>query len=543
LKQFFFLYRVGDTFIILRVNIIQKGEAFMKVLTVQEMKELESDLDSYGVSYDTMMQFAGRNLAIWIINKFQSNEQRIILGLIGSGKNGSDTLITLTELISRGWFCLAYCVKERPQEDHLLEVFVKSGGFVVGDINQLRGLIYQSPMILDGILGTGFHPPMEMELKNKLLMINQFISSINVTPVIIAVDCPSGVDCDSGEVSKEVMNAKYTACMGAVKVGLLKFPAFQFCGEFVQIDIGLPEGFAGIDRNRSNLIDDKYFNSNIKKRHLDAHKGSFGRCAILAGSEKYPGAAYLAGKAAYLSGAGLVGIFSSNELKIQLSGILPEAVWWEIDHEYIDKGFIQSITTFLIGPGLDHITDSFSRFSKLIKYLEEFDSFKNCQIIFDADGLRLLGKIDNWWRKFPSTTILTPHPGEMAELTGLSVSEIQSARWEIVRHFASKWNKIVLLKGAISVVANPDGEIGIIPVATSALSKAGTGDILSGLIAGLCAQGNEPYKASLMGAYIHARAGLMLENKYGQTYTITASEVLAAIPSVISALKIAGNQS
>jgi hydroxyethylthiazole kinase-like uncharacterized protein yjeF len=514
----------------------------MKVLTIEEMNNLESEADLSGVSYECVMQNAGHNLAKWIVNQYQERDQKIILGLIGSGKNGSDTLIALTELISHGWFCIAYCVNERAQEDHFLKVFDKSGGSVVRDIDKLLGCLANKPLILDGILGTGFQPPMESELESQLRTINQIISSSHKNPVVIAVDCPSGVDCDSGEISDGVITASYTACTGAVKAGLLKLPAFKFCGKFIQLDIGIPEGFASLDRIKNILIDDKYIVNNINKRQLDSHKGSFGRCVILAGSEKYPGAALLAGKAAYLSGAGLVGIFSSYDLKIQLSGLMPEVIWWEMDQECKDEEFLHSFSALLIGPGLDHSIDSISRFTKLLNYLEKYDGLHNSQIVIDADGLRLLGKIDNWWIKFPATTILTPHPGEMAELTGLSVSEIQSARWDVVKHFASKWNKIILLKGAISVVSNPNGEIGIIPVATSALSTAGTGDILSGLIAGLCAQGNEPYKASLMGAYIHAKAGSILEQNIGQTYTTTASEVLAAIPSVFSALKITDNQ-
>lgn len=515
----------------------------MKVLTIQEMKDLEFTAESSGVSYDLMMQNAGQNLANWIANKFQENELKIILGLIGSGNNGSDTLIALTELTSQGWFCIAFCVKERAQGDRFLDVFNKSGGSVVRDLGKLQGIIAHGSLILDGILGTGFKSPMESELEARLQTINQYISSSHYHQVVIAVDCPSGVNCDSGDVSDAVIKASYTACMGVVKAGLLILPAFQYCGEFIQIDIGIPIGLASLDHTNINLIDDKYIVENINRRELDSHKGTFGRCAILAGSKKYPGAAFLAGKAAYLSGAGLVGIFSSNELKNQLSGLLPEAIWWEMEQECADGDFLYSISAVLIGPGLDHNVDSLSRFSDLINCLENHNSYKNIQIVFDADGLRLLGKIDNWWSKFPSTTILTPHPGEMAELTGMSVSEIQSARWDVVKHFALKWNKIILLKGAISVVANPDGKIGIIPLATSALSTAGTGDILSGLIAGLCAQGNEPYKATLMGAYIHAKAGYLLEQSNGQTYTTTASEVLAAIPAVFSALKLTGNQS
>jgi len=514
----------------------------MKVLSIQEMKDLEALADLSGVSYDLMMQNAGHNLAKWIENKFQDQYQRIILGLIGSGKNGSDTLIALTQLVSHGWFCLAFCVKSRGQEDHFLEVFDKSGGFVVRDIDRIQGIIAHNPIILDGILGTGFQPPLEPELETKLLILNQYISSSDLHPVVIAVDCPSGMNCDTGEVSTVVIKASYTACMGAVKAGLLKLPAFQSCGEFIHIDIGVSEEFAGINRNKTKLIEDKFILANINKRHLGSHKGSFGRCAILAGSNKYPGAAYLAGKAAYLSGAGLVGIFSTQELKRQFSGVLPEVVWWDMDQECEEEGFLHSISAFLIGPGLDHNADSILRFNKLIKHLQEYGSSQLVQIVFDADGLRLLGGIDNWWGKFPSNTILTPHPGEMAELTGLSVSEIQSSRWDIVKHYATKWNKIVLLKGALSVVANPSGEMGVIPVATSALATAGTGDILSGLISGLCAQGNKAFQASLIGAYIQAKAGEMLDNKHHQTYTATASEILAAIPLVFSSINKTGNQ-
>jgi NAD(P)H-hydrate epimerase len=157
-------------------------------------------------------------------------------------------------------------------------------------------------------------------------------------------------------------------------------------------------------------------------------------------------------------------------------------------------------------------------------------------VVFDADGLKLLARLDNWASMIPGIAVLTPHPGEMSILTGIPTAEIQRDRREIATRFARTWGHVVVLKGAFTVVAEPEGKSAIVPVATAALARAGTGDVLAGIIVGLRAQGVAPYDAAMAGAWIHAQAGLHAERRLGNSASVLAGDVLASVAEVISAI-------
>ena len=506
-----------------------KGWIKMKILSTQELKAIEKAAIDSGISSERMMVTAGTNLAKWVIESFEMTSNHIAVGLIGSGNNGSDTLIALIYLLKHGWQCMAFLAKERSAEDRLLSEYRFLGGALVMDMKLLSGILHYQPLLLDGILGTGFHSPMEGRLTTQIDLINLILKSLPNKPLIIAVDCPSGVDCDNGAVGNPVIAADFTACMGAVKQGLLDFPAFEYCGKLKLIQIGLPEEIAKINCD-SLCIDDDFLRANLPIRGINFHKGTFGRCAIVAGSSRYPGAALLASKAAYLSGAGLVSILSTSEVQNQIAGSLPEATWLHIDDDLNLKEELSSYTSMLIGPGLGTDPTARNQFEKLWQFIKQGVEGYPGQLIFDADGLRILSTYTDWSDKLPGNTILTPHPGEMACLTGLSIEDVQSNRWDCAKEFAKKWQKIVVLKGALSVVADPSGHIGVIPIATSGLATAGTGDILSGMIAGMCAQGVEAFNACLLCSFLHAKTGLKAETKLKQTFTITASDIFKFLP-------------
>jgi NAD(P)H-hydrate epimerase len=295
---------------------------------------------------------------------------------------------------------------------------------------------------------------------------------------------------------------------------------------------------------------------------VDAHKGTFGTAFIVAGSVNYTGAALLAGLAAYRSGAGLVTMAVPAPLHEALSGQFPESTWILLPHEtgvisadaaLVVRQNISRATAILIGPGfgLENTTKEF--LSKLftevgsinkgdigfIHGASEKGESKILQkpIIMDADGLKLLSKIPNWVKLLPSPAVLTPHPGEMSVLTGLSIDEIQANRLEIAKQYSKIWGHVVVLKGAFTVIAAPDGQIAVVLIATPALAKAGTGDVLAGLIVGLRAQGIEAFQASCAGAWIHATAGVLAAKQMGNTASVIARDVLNAIPQVISDVK------
>lgn len=261
-------------------------------------------------------------------------------------------------------------------------------------------------------------------------------------------------------------------------------------------------------------------------RPKDANKGTFGKVLVVAGSENYPGAAYLACAAAYRVGAGLVILATEASVKIIVSRKLPEVTFLSRD-EVLGK--IDDYDVLVIGPGL-------GQSDGIVKLMIQLCSnYKLPATVIDGDGLNILSKIEKWWEKLDGEVILTPHPGEMARLTGLSIQKIQTDRIDVAQYYAKKWGKMVVLKGANTVIASPVGEVLISPFANPVLSTAGTGDILAGAVAGLLAQGLKPFDAAAVGVYIHGLAGEMLREKIGDAGAL-ASELLPFLPQAIKAL-------
>jgi NAD(P)H-hydrate epimerase len=267
----------------------------------------------------------------------------------------------------------------------------------------------------------------------------------------------------------------------------------------------------------------------------------------------------LAGKAAYRVGAGLVTLAVPAPLHAPLAGHFPEATWLLLPHEQgvIADGAQEIIyqnsdraTAFLIGPGwgqeettrlfLSHLLDEKSGHKRgNIGFMGASDErpLSNGHLpplVVDADGLKLLTKIPDWAKKLPKGSILTPHPGEMAILTGEKIDAIQARRVQTAEKYAQEWGQIVVLKGAYTVIAEPGGETMVIPVATPALARAGTGDVLAGMIAGLLAQKMPAFHAAVTGAWLHAACGQTALNNLGNAASVLAGDVLAAIPQVIT---------
>lgn len=264
----------------------------------------------------------------------------------------------------------------------------------------------------------------------------------------------------------------------------------------------------------------------LPSRPKDANKGTFGKVLIFAGSENFPGAAYLACAAAYRVGAGVVTLVTEQIVKIIVSKNLPEVTF--LSSKEVDKKFLE-YETVLIGPGIGQEEKA----EKLVKYVIKKDLGN---LLIDADGLNILSEVDNWWQKIKPNCILTPHPGEMARLTGLSVKEIQSDRLHVAQYFAKKWHTVVVLKGANTVIASPAGEVVLNSFANPILATAGTGDVLAGIISGMLAQGLDPFDASCIGVYIHGLAGETIREQIGDTGMI-ASDLLPTLPKVIKQLK------
>lgn len=538
----------------------------MKLVTVSQMQAVEKEADAGGLSYDQMMENAGQGLADVILDLFVDEMEPEVAGLVGPGNNGGDTLVAMTALIEEGWKARAYLVKRK--KDDLVKRFTDAGGEVIAGkdaFDQLAEAIEVADVLLDGVLGTGIKLPLKKEVAELLSEMNDILDSLDESPLVIAVDCPSGVDCDTGEVAGETIPADLTVTMAAVKQGLLKLPAFEYAGEIEVVDIGLPNDLESLNAVTTEVAEAASVAALLPERPLEAHKGTFGTALIAAGSVNYTGAAVLAGEAAYRVGAGLVTLAVPAPLHGVLAGHFPEATWVLLPHEagrvsenasdVLSKNFEQA-SALLLGPGFGTETttkvflenllagrSAQKRAAARIGFVHvEAESEKEAENIFppmvvDADGLKLLAQIKDWTSKLPPLSILTPHPGEMSILTGLSKKEIQEDRQNVALKFAKVWGHIVVLKGAFTVIASPDGRLTVIPVASPALARAGTGDVLAGLVVGLRTQGLDAFDAAVAGTWIHAQAGLYAADDLGTTASVLAGDVLNSVPDVISDLE------
>lgn len=538
----------------------------MKLVTVAEMRTIEEEADANGLTYAKMMENAGHGLAQEIQVLAYSTDGREILALVGPGNNGGDALVALAHLAADEWRARAYLVRRDPAGDPLVERLQKAGGEILSaaddsNFEKLSAFIGTADVVLDGILGTGFKLPLKPEIAGVLDAVNQAIAGLGWPPYVVAVDCPSGLNCDTGEAAPEVVPASLTVCMAAIKRGLLKLPAFDLAGELCVVDIGLSDekGWKAICHE---VADDELIADLLPDRPSDAHKGTFGTALIAAGSLNYPGAALLAGKAAYRSGVGLVQMAVPAPVQGMMASNLPEATWSLLPHEMgaisgnaaeiLAKNF-ERASALLVGPGLGteestakFIENLFNkgkppvRKTSGIGFIHKENEQKQAErvglppLVVDADGLRVLAKIEKWNEFLPALTVLTPHPGEMAALSGLKKDEIQADRLGIALKFAAEWGHIVVLKGAFTVIAAPDGRATVIPVAHPALARAGSGDVLAGLIVGLRAQGLAAYESAVAGAWLHAQAGLLAVEKVGASASVLAGDILDAIPDALS---------
>ena len=512
-----------------------------KYLSVAEMRSVDREANENGLSYATMMENAGTNLALWINGEYNLCNPRSALALVGSGNNGGDALVALCRLIELGWYASACVINRQYENDPLIQRFLRMGGSLFdweGNATEaiLSNLFQHTSVLIDGILGTGARLPLHQDIARILDYSRQLVLDRKGKIHVIALDCPSGINCDTGEAALEAIPAEVTFTMAGIKMGMLKFPAANLVGTIRVGSIGnLTNVIAWNEIKRGVITGDDVF-PNLPTRALDAHKGTFGTALIVAGSGNYPGAMLLAGEAAYRIGAGLVTIAIPDLIFPAVAGVLREATWLRLPHTdgWIDKDadayvsdIFPRVTALLVGPGLG-VNQSTGVF------LEKLIHQPLPPSIFDADGLKLLARIPEWQSIISETAILTPHPGEMSVLTGLAKEEIQSNRVEIAEVYAKKWTKVVVLKGAYTVIADPNGTTAIVPVATPALARAGTGDVLAGLIVGLLAQGMDKFQAACMGAYIHAVAGLAAEMHLGHSASVLASDVVRMIPGVIS---------
>jgi NAD(P)H-hydrate epimerase len=537
-----------------------------EIVNIAQMRAIETEADRKGMSFDRMMDRAGEAVFSYTVRRHGPVVKQRVVVLCGNGNNGGDGLVAAGHFARAGAEVRVYLAIPRKDSDPRWQGAVDAGALVEtvnkeAGLNALLHSLDDADVLVDAVLGTGIKLPLKPPVAELLAAVKAKLKKSLRRPFVVAVDCPSGVDCDAGQAAEQTLAADLTITMGAAKTGLLAFPAAEYVGSLIVADIGLPGEMDSLQVPGPILADGNLVRDWLQPRARDSHKGTFGRVIVVGGSINYPGAPVLAGIAAYRSGAGLITLAVANPVYPAAIPLLPEATWIVLPEDYgvIAEGAAEVLLpeigqsqALVLGPGL-------GREKTTAAFLKEF--FQNGQrkktpigfgitgstdsekrgslppMVVDADGLRMLSEMEEWPAMLPPGSVLTPHPGEMAALTGLSKDEIQKDRSAVAQRFSKAWNVVVVLKGAFSVVAAPDGRCAIEPFATPALARAGTGDVLAGTVGGLLAQGMESWQAAVLGAYLHGRAGELAAASAGASDSVLAGDVARCLAKSIAELR------
>jgi NAD(P)H-hydrate epimerase len=536
------------------------------LLSVEAMRDLEARADASGHAYAAMMERAGVAVAGEILRRGDPGREggagreggpgrtgdpgRVCI-LCGPGNNGGDGLICARALHDAGATVDLLLWKRAGQsgDDPRLDALRDRDLPItfVDETANLPELLAQADTLVDALLGTGANRPIGGTLATLLDAARAAVDTraSEARPItVVAVDCPSGLDCNSGGLDPHALPADITVTFALAKWGHYRFPGAAACGTIVVADIGIPAPILeqGAGREPTFLLDAATVAKWMPLRSPNSHKGSFGKLMVAAGSVPFPGAAVLACAAGGRVGAGLV------------TGAIPEPIW------PVAAGHLREPTWLPLPANEGALAASAA--PRLLGALDVYDALVlGCGLtqqpgamafvealldgaaqqtlpatLIDADGLNCLAQLAPWperlRRACPSGAILTPHPAEFARLLGLPVGEVVARRWELAREAAATWGVVVLVKGPYTVIAEPTGALAVLPVATPALATAGTGDVLSGSIGGLLAQGMAPFVAACAGAWLHGQAGLLCAEEIGLA-GVVAGDVAHRLPAAL----------
>lgn len=568
------------------------------IVSVEQMRTIEAAADAAGMRYATLMQKAGHAAAARAVDLIVLLEQPKVTVLIGNGNNGGDGLVTAHALLQKRSDALIRCylLNRREESDPVFKAAQEAGLFMAfaeddRDNRVLRNMVASADLVIDALFGIGVRLPVTGEALKILRGANQALrdrraslspdrthlpsapmpNPLGTFPLVLALDCPSGLDCDTGEIDKNAIAADETITFIGIKTGLTLFPGASNVGRLSIAEIDIPETAWGNQSGYDRLIDGHFVKSLLPERPVDGNKGTFGKTLIIAGSTNYSGAAGLAAQAAYRAGAGLVTVGAPGPVVNVLAGALLEPTWLMLPHDMgvltdaaaqIILEQIRNYDSVLLGPGwgqeaatgeflrtlLEKTTSAVKHKSKraigfagpLAAASQQAEAEHPTQlppVILDADALNLLAKTETWWKRLPEGTLITPHPGEMARLAGMQTADVQANRPGIAREKAAEWNVTIVLKGAHTIIAAPGERLAVLPFKNPALATAGTGDVLAGIITGLSANGIAPYSAAIAGGYIHGLAGEYAAQALGNGRSVMAGDVLTHIADALTAVE------
>lgn len=482
----------------------------MKVLTSAEMRDVDRRTIELGIPGPILMENAGHRVVEFILHQFAPISEHRVVVLCGNGNNGGDGFVIARQLFTRFRLRSLHVVATTPDGGSEPLRMLRACG--CGVHQEITPAMRQATLVIDAVLGTGLDGP----ARGKSL---EYIREINTgfpSATVLAVDVPSGMNSDGGDNAGEIAHADFCITFTAPKVCHVVSPNCDRVGSWSVRQIGSPPAL--MEHVALHLTTRDDFRHLFAPRVRDSNKGLYGHVLVVGGSQGKSGAAEMAGLSALRAGAGLVTVASSVDRHTApelMTERLPQA-FAELETAAARK------TVVAIGPGLssdqsDVVRDAVSRLE--------------LPMIIDADGLNILAGHD--WNSLGRLRILTPHPGEMARLSGISIPEVQADRLGVARSYASKTDSVVVLKGHRTVTAWPDGTSWINPTGSPGMATGGTGDILTGLIAGLLAQfPDDPRAAVLAAVFLHGRAGELGAQVLGEK-SLLATDLLGQLPEAM----------
>lgn len=501
----------------------------MKLFCREEMQRLEGMAERSGVSLSTLMENAGAALAREAESRCRPLGGRRAVLLCGRGNNGGDGFVCARHLAERGMNCAVLLVQGEPKTELARAAFLTMPEGVEclcteHQREESEQAVSRADLIVDCVFGFSFRGELSGDSLKFLELANR------ISAFRLAADLPSGAECDTGRVSPGAFRADVTVAFTAKKPAHCSYPSKEYCGETVVRQVGVPPVLLEAAETRMFETDQSLPGACLKGPGIQSNKGDLGKLLLICGSYGMAGACIMAARAALRCGVGLLRVAADKSIYPILAQAVPEAVFtvldWENQRMTSEERLceaLESSTACLVGCGLGELSE---------KVCPAVFSHCTVPLVADADALNFAAGNPGVLEETEAPLILTPHPGEMARLCGDAIPEIQADRLGAAREKARETGAVVVLKGAATVIAAPDGRCAVNPTGNPGMAKGGSGDVLAGMIASFAAQGISAFDAAAAGAYLHGLAGDVCVKRLGQR-SMLPTDLIQALPEVL----------
>ncbi len=495
----------------------------MKAVTTEQIRRLDQRAIAAGIPGEELMERAGFAVARAAVEFLKKHDARSVLLFAGKGNNGGDAIVAARHLAGAGCHpaLVLLCRSDELQGDALLHLQRLVSGIPLYELpgaEQLREIVAATgpAVVVDGLLGTGLSGDVREPYAGAI----RFINELGLP--VVAIDVPSGIDSDTGAVRGVCVRADVTVTMGLPKIGLLQPAATDVVGSIRVADIGFPPSFVAEIETDVELLTGGDVAPLLPRRRPSSNKGDFGHLLIIAGSEGYTGAPVLCAHAAARTGVGLVTLAVPRVIyPIVAAQCPPEVMPRPVDDWDALPADAGRFDALAIGPGL-------GQQPYLQKMMGQLMAGSPPPMVVDADALNVLAQNMSVLKQARTPMVFTPHPGEMGRLVGQTAKEVQAHRWELARKFAGDHDVVMVLKGAGTVITDKSGKLWINSTGNPGMAKGGMGDVLTGMIGALLAQGLDACAAACAGVFVHGLAGDMARERHGER-SMQAGDLIACL--------------